>query len=125
MAMTREDGVTEEPLSGDELAEITARADSSTPGPWFFRLLDDDWHMSLVAVTTSPATADDGRAPTKIAVETIAATLVQHPRYVTVADERWEENAKFIAHARTDVPRLVTEIKRLRALLADVDDETA
>ncbi|MGI8328666.1 hypothetical protein ACRYCC_01805 [Actinomadura scrupuli] len=47
----------------------------------------------------------------------MAATLVQHPRYVDVADERWDENAHFIANARQDIPRLIAEIKRLRRRL--------
>ncbi|MEV0374509.1 hypothetical protein AB0I10_32785 [Streptomyces sp. NPDC050636] len=47
----------------------------------------------------------------------VAATLIQHPRYIDVADERWDENAEFIAHAREDVPRLLAEITRLRRLI--------
>jgi hypothetical protein len=39
---------------------------------------------------------------------------VQQPRYVDLADGRWDENARFIAHARSDIPRLVAEIRRLR-----------
>ncbi|MBZ4321232.1 hypothetical protein [Streptomyces huiliensis] len=46
---------------------------------------------------------------------------VQRPRYVDVADERWDENADFISHARQDVPRLVEEVRRLRRLLAAGD----
>jgi hypothetical protein len=34
----------------------------------------------------------------------IAATLVQQPRYIDIADERWDANAAFIAAARTAVP---------------------
>ncbi|MBL7629068.1 hypothetical protein [Frankia nepalensis] len=47
----------------------------------------------------------------------IAATLVQHPRYVDVGDGRWDENAAFIAMAREAVPRLIGEIRRLREIL--------
>jgi len=47
----------------------------------------------------------------------VAATLVQQPCHVDVADERWDENARFIANARQDVPRLIAEIRRLRRLL--------
>ncbi|MEU2777495.1 hypothetical protein ABZ646_32530 [Streptomyces sp. NPDC007162] len=40
-------------------------------------------------------------------------------------DERWDENAAFIAMAREAVPRLVQEVRRLRELLeaADVDTD--
>jgi hypothetical protein len=37
--------------------------------------------------------------------------------HVNRRNERWDENAHFIAHARTDVPRLIAEIRRLQALL--------
>ena len=47
----------------------------------------------------------------------IAATLVQQPRYVDIADERWDVNATFIAAARTAVPRLLAEITRLPNLV--------
>ncbi|GAA4582506.1 hypothetical protein GCM10023194_17420 [Planotetraspora phitsanulokensis] len=55
--------------------------------------------------------------------EIVAATLIQHPRYVDVADERWDENAQFIAEARHEVPRLIAEIRRLRELLATADQD--
>lgn len=47
----------------------------------------------------------------------IAATLIHQPRYVDIADERWDANAAFIAAARTSVPRVLAEITRLRKLL--------
>ncbi|MFE7215411.1 hypothetical protein ACFY0A_44895 [Streptomyces sp. NPDC001698] len=46
----------------------------------------------------------------------MAATLVQHPRYVDTADEHWDENARFIAATREAVPCLIAEIRRLRRL---------
>ena len=45
-----------EPLSDAELGAIASRVDAATPGPWFVRLLGDDWAMNLVAVATSPDT---------------------------------------------------------------------
>jgi len=48
--------------------------------------------------------------------EVVAGTLIQNPEpYVNCADRRWDENALFIANARADVPRLIAEIRRLRA----------
>jgi len=49
----------------------------------------------------------------------VAATLVQHPiryvqRYVQIDDTKWDENANFIANARSDVPILLAEIRRIR-----------
>ena len=47
----------------------------------------------------------------------VATTLVQNPhRYVDRADARWDQNAT-TAHVRSDIPRLIAEICRLRDLL--------
>jgi len=92
---------------------------TTTPGPWHVVQLDDDHAMSLVGIST---VADDGRNrrwPDFDSGELVAATLVQQPRYVDVADVRWEENAAFIAFARgdsveDDVDALLAEVERLR-----------
>ncbi len=97
-----------------ELEEICAAA---TPGPWFVRFLDDDQAMSLVAVSTSPDSGKGERWPGFSPSEMVAATLVQHPRYLDAGDGNWDENARFIALARDAVPRLVAEIRRLREIL--------
>jgi hypothetical protein len=100
-------------LSDAELDQIERRADAATPGPWFVRLLDDA--MSLVAVSTQPDTGQGERWPDFEPSTIIAATVVQEPRYVDIEDGRWDENAHFIARARSDIPRLVAEVRRLRA----------
>ncbi|MGY4982887.1 hypothetical protein ACWCYL_38065 [Streptomyces sp. 900105755] len=99
----------------DEIEEMCAVA---TPGPWFVRDLDDGHAMNLRAVSTVADTGRQERWPGFDHGELIAATLVQEPRYVDCADERWDENAAFIAMAREAVPRLVKEVRRLRRLLA-------
>jgi hypothetical protein len=101
----------------DELDAIERRAKGASPGPWHVRLLDDDYAAGLVAVSTvSDDPADAGpRWPEFDAGTIVAATLIQNPcRYVDVDDQRWDENATFIAHARDDIPRLVAEVRRLR-----------
>ncbi|GAA4836109.1 hypothetical protein [Kitasatospora terrestris] len=112
---------TPEPMTDDELAEIEEVANAATPGPWHVRLLDDDYAMNLVAISTVPDTGLGERWPDFDHHENVAATLVQQPRYVDVADERWDENAQFIAEARQNIPRLIAEIRRLRQLLATKD----
>ncbi|MFJ2033576.1 hypothetical protein [Streptosporangium sp. NPDC087985] len=109
---------TPEPLTDEELAAIEELAEAATPGPWFIRHLDDEAAMNLVAISTVPDTGHGERWPDFDHREIVAATLIQHPRYVDVADGRWDENAQFIADARQDIPRLIAEIKRLRQLLA-------
>ncbi|MFF1917477.1 hypothetical protein ACFVYE_39230 [Streptomyces sp. NPDC058239] len=108
---------TPEPLTDEELADIEERTEATTPGPWHVRILDDDWAMNLVAVGTVPDTGRGERWPDFDHHQIVAATLVQQPRYVDVADGRWDENAQFIANARQDIPRLIAEIRRLRRLL--------
>jgi|SRR5882757_2547396 len=106
----------------DEIEEIEELCSAATPGPWYVRTLDDDSAMNLVAVSTVPDTGEAERWPNFDHREIVAATLVQHPRYVDSGDERWDENAAFIAMARDAVPRLVSEVKRLRFLLANEKD---
>ena len=103
-------------LSDVELDEMQQRCDTATAGPWFIRVLDDAHAMTLYAVSTKPDTNQGERWPDFEQWTMVAATLVQEPRYVSIEDERWVENARFIAHARSDVPRLVAEVRRLRAL---------
>ncbi|MFC5723019.1 hypothetical protein ACFP1Z_22895 [Streptomyces gamaensis] len=106
----------------DELEEIEELCSAATQGPWFVRALDDTHAMNLVAVSTAPDTGRAERWPEFDHREIVAATLV-HPRYVDSGDERWDENAAFIAMAREAVPRLVEEVRRLRSLLADTGGE--
>src|SRR4051794_37613525 len=98
------------PIGDSELQEIESRAQAATPGPWHVRFLDDDAAANLVAVSTVPDTGRGERWPAWDDTEMVAATLVQFPKpYVAGPDDRWDENAVFIAHARSDVPRLLAE----------------
>ncbi|WP_197701345.1 hypothetical protein [Micromonospora coxensis] len=106
-------------MSDDELADIEELSAAATPGPWFVRNLDDDSAMGLLAISTVPDSGQGERWPGFDHREIVAATLVQHPRYVDVADGRWDENAAFIAMAREAVPRMAAELRRLRALVEE------
>lgn len=108
---------TPDPLTDEELDQLEELAAAATPGPWYMRLLDDKDAMGLVAVSTVPDIGRGERWPHFDYHEIVAATLVQQPRYVDPADERWDENARFIAAARQAVPLLVDEVRRLRAQL--------
>ncbi|MEH0982212.1 hypothetical protein [Micromonospora sp. CPCC 205556] len=79
-------------MRDEELHELDELHRAATPGPWFVRQLDDDAAMSLVAVSTAPDTGRGERWPDFDSGEVVAATLVQHPRCVDVADGRWDEN---------------------------------
>lgn len=76
--------------------------------------------MSLAAVSTIADTALGERWPRQ--GEIIAATLVQQPGYVDIADERSDENAHFIVEAWQSVPRMIAEIRQLRRRLGHQSD---
>lgn len=80
-------------MSDDELAAIEARAAAATPGPW--------WQKSH-------------ETPTGDGVE-LSRLLCYFedegdPRFWT-----WSTDGVFVAHARTDVPALLAEVRRLRS----------
>ena|SRR5579864_2036375 len=96
------------------LRELLDLANSATPRPWFIRELDDRYAASLVAISTKPDTGKGERWPDFDSGEIVAATCVQNPRYVSVADEKWDENARYIVAAATALPALIQEVIRLR-----------
>lgn len=104
-----------------ELDEIEERARDATAGPWSVRLLRDVEQLETVAVSTVPDTGLHEAWPAFAAWTIVALTRLQEPRFADLVDGRWQENAAFIAHARSDVPRLVAEIRRLRGRAAAVD----
>jgi hypothetical protein len=110
----------EEFITEDHLDEIEESLESITPGPWYWAMYDDVHRMSMLAVTTEEGDgADGGYWPNFDGGTLVAATLIQEPRYVDIKDARWQQNVQFIARCRTDVPNLVREVRRLRALLAE------
>ncbi|WP_415646266.1 hypothetical protein [Stackebrandtia soli] len=92
---------------------------AATTGQWHVRSLDDARAMNLLVISSTPDTGRQERWPDFYHGEIIAAALVQQPRFVEVTDERWDENAGFIEVAREDFPRLIDEIRRLRASLLE------
>lgn len=90
----------EQPPKGYEafMNEIKARADAATAGPWEYR-----------QAVGRPGVWVNG---CKVA----AVEAPNHPPATQLYGRR--NNAEFIAHARTDIPLLLEEIKRLKAMLA-------
>ena len=82
------------PPTTQQLDDIEQRANAATPGPW----CTDSWEIyqgaefeagaEWIGETCRSGEMDDGRA-----------------------------DAEFVAHARTDVPALLAEVRRLRAVL--------
>jgi hypothetical protein len=99
-------------LSNEELRGLLALAKKATPRPWYVRHLDDTHAMCLTAISTAPDT--EGRWPEFDSAQIVAATLIQEPRYVDIADAKWDENAEFIVAAANSLLPLVEELLEMR-----------
>ena len=86
-----------EEMTEQELLAIEARANLASPGPWCVR-------DQFIETSTSPSHL------LGVTMQRTEEGLTQLPG---------EDNALFIAHARTDIPRLVSEIRRLKSQLRD------
>ena len=80
-----------------DLEAIGMREKLATPGPWIFGefvndTMDDDVHAENGQVIC--------RAPEEI-------------------EDGWDLDMDFIAHARQDIPDLIAEVRRLRALVEE------
>lgn len=95
------------PLTDEELAAIETRAEKATPGPWRWEypnleeLRIDDPDIREGDVT--PYLVTDGVPDADPVLDDICDPMVGI------------EDAAFIAHARQDIPRLLAEVRRLRA----------
>lgn len=98
-------------MTADEwLADLEDKAKAATPGAWHIIEADDERFMSAVYVATTPEDATPGETPENV----IAVTLLQSPRVACIADEKWDENATFIAAANpATVLRLVGMVRIL------------
>jgi hypothetical protein len=93
------------PLTEERLAEIKARADAATPGPWRFTAWDDSSFMLVYGILA-------GEAP-----DSPIVAYAEHDRGPEVADADME----FIAHAHQDVPYLLEVVERLRKRVAQLE----
>lgn len=103
----------------DQVRALADRMDEATPGPWHIRYLDDDDSMNLLAISTEPDTGLHERWPDFDGETMVAATLIQKPRFVSLDDGKWDENAWLIVAARNDaigkLRQMADEIEALRA----------
>ena len=88
-------------MSEDELSAIEERAERATPGPWHAHRDADSIGLGPIVFVHIPR-ADKDRS------------------YALTNGERENSNRDFIAHARTDVPALVAEVRRLRGAMEKV-----
>lgn len=91
-------------MTDDELNAIEDRANAATDGPWEHKQVP--WDVSqTINVWAVVKTLDYAN------VNILVSSRQAIPEQETIA------NSLFAAHARTDVPALVAEVRRLRAQL--------
>ena len=95
-------------MTEDELAAAEARAAAATPGPWE-RCDAGTWQHGRYRRTEVFVRRPDD--------DVAIASDILDPE----SDEVSDANADFIAHARTDVPALVAEVRRLRAVVDEAE----
>jgi hypothetical protein len=85
-------------MTAAEIAEIQARCDRVSPGPWKSMIEGRDHTSGSSFIMTGPPNTRGED------IELSGATV---------------DDQDFIAHARQDVPRLLEEVKRLRSLVGE------
>lgn len=91
-------------MTDQELAEIEARANAATPGPWKAKPREDDRNERCAGIVALRPDADDEWDRELDVVVTDSGVYPPDPK-----------TAEFIAHAREDVPKLIAEVRKLRA----------
>ena len=109
-------------MTDDELEAIRARAEAAAPGPW-----EAEIGAEIEVNAGSARTTWDG----DIGRPATSWRSVDRILEVADADEELDDdeyeivsaNAEFIAHARDDIPALLDEVFRLRALVGEPEWE--
>lgn len=96
-------------LTSEELEAWARLCEAATPGPWVAH--HDDGDVTVWAPACEEQRADERRA----FISNIGANFQQ----VSVAFDADDANGDFIAAARTALPKLLAEVRRLRSLLAE------
>lgn len=91
-------------MTPQRLAEIAACADAADSGPWEVMNAGDNETVTFIEGPDGDVLVRDMRGSGHLSEE-----------YTWVS----EPNARFITNAREYVPELVTEVRRLRAMLGD------
>jgi uncharacterized small protein (DUF1192 family) len=104
-----------QPLDDTRLAEIAARAEAATEGPWGF--YDGDTYAAVAAdlQMTGRASYSYRQKIAQLEDENYWDDPAHEDDDEERAAEQMAANARFVAHARTDVPALLAEIQRLKA----------
>lgn len=102
-------------MTDEELTAIRERAQRATPGPWESQGFDSYPGDEGSAVVGTPGTKGSGLVAYALRPKD------RHEDGESGADwydaDQCDDDANFIAHARTDVPALVAEVERLQGII--------
>ncbi|MEV6106682.1 hypothetical protein AB0M28_18470 [Streptomyces sp. NPDC051940] len=100
-----------EELTEDELAEMEARVARASAGPWVPVLETQGATGGASCIQLAPDTTDldDG--------EMYLSRFVNGRQTLISPNAQLDADLDFIASAREDVPRLISEVRRLQAML--------
>ncbi len=105
-------------MTDERLAEIRARVEAACPAPWRVNTKDragEDWPIGFVLHGILDVGQDTDGTNWIVTTDGIRASQM--------VSGGAEEDATFIAHARTDIPDLLAEIGRLRIEIARLKKE--
>lgn len=106
-------------MNEQDLVEIEERASRATPGEWEFGKYFGDWnfpHVNWVGKNMA-------EAKIKLRYGGKIVCMGNTPENRRLCEQS-HNDAEFIAHARSDVPALVAEVRRLREELAATSSPT-
>ncbi|MFI0031303.1 hypothetical protein ACH4M8_18625 [Streptomyces albidoflavus] len=104
-----------DPLSPERLAEIAARAEAATAGPWGFYDGDNYADVAADLEMTGRGSYSCRQQVARLEDESYWDDPAHEDDDEERASEQMAADAAFIAAARTDVPALLAEVDRLRA----------
>lgn len=107
-----------QPLADERIADIQARAEAATDGPWGY--FDGDNYAALAAdyQQTGRGSYSCRQGIARLEEDDFWDDRANEARDEGDAYEQMIANAEFITHAREDVPALLAEVQRLRAISA-------
>jgi hypothetical protein len=103
------------PLTTQQLAEIEARVNAATKGPWGFYDGDNYAEVAADMQVTSPGSCNYRERVARLEDEDYWDDQEHDGHDEERAPEQMAANAAFIAAARTDVPALLDYVRRLQA----------
>lgn len=107
-------------MTDEELNEIEARANAATPAPWRWGCWETNFFSQEPAEITKRNTLE--HLPSMLQFSAGVRKPEDDSKLVLQASPDYDapsfEDRMFIAHARTDIPALIAEVRRLRGSLA-------